>query len=57
MNKEPYKSALEGIEAKVIPSWLNIDKSSLSGRVLSLPLAGEVSAKFDGKLIVEHYSR
>ncbi|MBM4443884.1 MAG: 30S ribosomal protein S4 [Chloroflexi bacterium] len=57
LNKEPYKSALQGIESKVIPSWLNVDKSNLSGRVLSLPLAGEVGAKFDGKLIVEHYSR
>lgn len=57
MNTEPYKSALQGIESKVIPSWLNIDKSNLSGRVLSLPLAGEVGAKFDGKLVVEHYSR
>jgi small subunit ribosomal protein S4 len=57
LNKGPYKSALEGIESKVIPSWLNVDKSNLSGRVLSLPLAGEVGAKFDGKLIVEHYSR
>jgi small subunit ribosomal protein S4 len=57
INKEPYKSALEGIDSKVIPSWLSIDKGNLSGRVLSLPLADEVSAKFDGKLIVEHYSR
>lgn len=57
INKEPYKSALEGIDSKVIPSWLSIDKDNLSGRVLSLPLADEVSAKFDGKLIVEHYSR
>jgi small subunit ribosomal protein S4 len=57
VDKGPYKSALQGIESKVIPSWLNVDKSNLSGRVLSLPLAGEVGAKFDGKLIVEHYSR
>lgn len=57
INKEPYKSALEGIDSKVIPSWLSIDKDNLSGRVLSLPLADEVSAKFDLKLIVEHYSR
>jgi small subunit ribosomal protein S4 len=57
INQEPYKSALEGIDSKVIPSWLNIDKSNLSGRVLSLPLIDEVGAKFDGKMIVEHYSR
>lgn len=57
ISKEPYASALQGIESKVIPSWLNIDKSNLSGRVLSLPLAAEVGAKFDGKMIVEHYSR
>lgn len=57
ISKEPYKSALEGIDSKIIPSWLSLDKDNLSGRVLSLPLAEEVSAKFDGKLIVEHYSR
>mgnify|MGYP001034151956 FL=1 len=57
IKKEPYKKALQGIDSKVIPSWLSLDKGKNSGRVLTLPIHDEIAAKFDGKMIVEHYSR
>jgi small subunit ribosomal protein S4 len=57
IKKEPYKKALQEIDSKVIPSWLSLDKEKISGRVLTLPIPDEVAAKFDGKMIVEHYSR
>jgi len=55
--KEPYKRALQGIDSKVIPVWLSLDRENLSGRVLTLPTPDEIAAKFDGKMIVEYYSR
>ena len=57
VNKDLYNKAMEKIEARVIPSWLSLDKKDLSGRVLSLPVAEEITTKFDKKMVVEHYSR
>ena len=57
VNKALYNKAMERIEARVVPSWLSLDKKDLSGRVLSLPVAEEIATKFDKKMVVEHYSR
>jgi len=54
---ELYKKALERIDSKIIPSWLSLDKKDLSGQVLTLPAPNEIATKFDGKMIVEYYSR
>ena len=57
MKTELYKRVAEEIDSKLIPSWLNLDKQDLSGRVLTLPIPSEVAAKFNVKMIVEYYSR
>jgi len=57
VRSEPYKVAMERTEAKVIPSWLSLDRTDLSGRVLTLPITEEIGAQFDEKMIVEYYSR
>jgi len=54
---EYYKQMVESIEAKSVVSWLGLDRESLVGQVLSLPTPDDVDAKFDGKAIVEYYSR
>ena len=54
---EYYKQLATTIEAKVIPGWLSLDKQTLTGQVLSLPTPEDIEAPFDGKAIVEHYSR
>ncbi|MFC1924890.1 30S ribosomal protein S4 [Chloroflexota bacterium] len=54
---EIYERVAQEIDSKLIPSWLSLDKKDLSGRVLTLPITSEVDAKFDGKMIVEYYSR
>ena len=54
---EYYKQLAQSIEAKSISSWLSLDKQNLVGQVLSLPTPEEIEAKFDGKTIVEYYSR
>lgn len=45
------------IESKIVPGWLRLDKNNLAGEVLSLPTPEEIGANFDGKTIVEYYSR
>ncbi len=54
---EYYKQVAQNIEAKSIPSWLSLDKEKLVGRISSLPTPDDVDAKFEGKAIVEYYSR
>jgi small subunit ribosomal protein S4 len=54
---EYYKQLAESIESKSIPSWLSLDRQNLVGRVLSLPTPDDAGAKFEGKTIVEYYSR
>jgi small subunit ribosomal protein S4 len=54
---EYYKQLLQDIEAKTVLNWLSLDRQNLVGQVLSLPTPEEVDAKFDGKAIVEYYSR
>jgi len=54
---EYYKQLLESIKSKAVPSWLSLDRATLTGKVLSLPTPDEAEAKFSGKTIVEYYSR
>ena len=54
---EYYKQLVESIEAKSVASWLSLDRQNLIGQVLSLPTPDEIGAQFDGKAIVEYYSR
>ncbi len=54
---EYYTQLIESIEAKSIVSWLSLDRQNLVGQAISMPTPDEVDAKFDGKAIVEYYSR
>jgi len=54
---EYYKQLTQSIESKSVLSWLSLDRQNLVGQVLSLPTPDDIDAKFDGKTIVEYYSR
>jgi small subunit ribosomal protein S4 len=54
---EYYKQLLQSIESKSVLSWLSLDRQNLIGQILSLPTPDDIDAKFDGKTIVEYYSR
>ncbi len=47
----------ENIEAKVIPGWLSLDKETLVGQLSLLPTPDDIEVKFEGKAVVEYYSR
>jgi len=53
----PYKEAAQEIESKEIPGWLSLDRSNLSGQVLSIPSREEIEVTIDERLIVAFYSR
>jgi len=54
---EYYKQLVEDIKSKQVLNWLSLDKQNLVGQVLSLPTPDDIETKFDGKSIVEFYSR
>ncbi len=54
---EYYKQLVESIQAKTLASWLSLDRGNLVSQVLSLPTPEDAGAKFEGKAIVEYYSR
>ncbi len=54
---ERIATALESLEARTIPSWLEIDKESLQGSILSDPAREELTLPIHEQLIIELYSR
>ena len=54
---EYYKTLLEAIKSKPVTNWLSLDKEKLVGKVMALPTPEDAQAKFEGKTIVEYYSR
>jgi len=54
---EYYRRLMEKIKGKVTPGWLSLDEEKMTGRVLASPDKADIDPKFDGKTIVEYYSR
>ncbi len=54
---EYFKTVSENLASKSVPSWLSLDTTEISGRVVSLPEVEEIGAKFNPATIVEYYSR
>lgn len=49
--------ALDTLEQRAVPQWLEIDKESFEGTVKALPERGDVTLPIEEQLIVELYSR
>jgi small subunit ribosomal protein S4 len=54
---EYYKILVEGIKAKTVPAWLNLDRANIVGQVVSLPTSDVIESKFETTSVVEWYSR
>ena len=52
-----YADRTVGLPKRPVPSWLALDVSEMSGRVVSLPSDEELQTTLDSRLIVEFYSR
>jgi small subunit ribosomal protein S4 len=49
--------ALEALEGRSVPGWLEIQKESFSGTVKALPTREDITMPIQEQLIVELYSR
>jgi small subunit ribosomal protein S4 len=54
---EYYKQLTQDIESRTVLNWLSLDRQNMVGQVLSLPTPEEIDARFDGKAVIEYYSR
>jgi small subunit ribosomal protein S4 len=54
---EYFKQLAGVIESKTVLNWLTLDRTTLTGQVLALPTPDQVDARFDGKAVIEYYSR
>lgn len=54
---ERIANALETLEARTIPSWLDIDKEKMEGSVVADPVREELTLPIQEQLIIELYSR
>ncbi len=57
LKKEYFKRLAGEIKSRTIPGWLTLDRTKLVGQVVTLPIPDETIAQFNGKSIVEYYSR
>jgi len=49
--------ALDALEGRALPGWLEIDKGSFQGIVKALPAREDITLPIEEQLIVELYSR
>jgi small subunit ribosomal protein S4 len=55
LDKEIFKE-LKGMKL-ILPSWVEFDTETLTGKVISYPVRDEIDADFEELLIIELYSR
>ncbi len=53
----PVQKALEGVDGRGVPGWLELDKTHGTGRVKELPTKDEIALPVNEQLVVELYSR
>jgi len=50
-------AALEALEGRSVPQWLEIDKANFEGTIKQMPVRDDVTLPIEEQLIVELYSR
>lgn len=51
------QSALESVEGRGVPEWLELDKAGFKGTVRALPTKDQISLPVNEQMVVELYSR
>jgi small subunit ribosomal protein S4 len=53
----PITAALEGVDGRGVPSWLDLDKANMKGMVRGFPSKEEIAVPVNEQLVVDLYSR
>ncbi len=51
------QNALESVVRRGVPSWLEVDKDAMTGKIRLLPVREDITVPIKEQLIVEYYSR
>jgi small subunit ribosomal protein S4 len=54
---EPIRTAVEAVDKRGVPSWLELNKENLQGKVTGMPVREELTLPMREHLIVELYSK
>ena len=53
----PVQAALEAVDGRGIPNWLDLDRAAFKGTVRSLPAKEDIALPVNEQMVVELYSR
>jgi len=53
----PIVAALDGVDARGVPTWLDLDKANFKAMVRGLPARDEIAMPVNEQLVVDLYSR
>jgi len=56
-NVPSIQAALEGVDGRGIPDWLELDKGALKGTIRALPTKDQITLPVNEQMVVELYSR
>ncbi|MGD0231581.1 MAG: 30S ribosomal protein S4 [Syntrophorhabdales bacterium] len=56
-NLASVQNALESVVRRGLPSWLELDKEAMTGKIRLLPTREDISVPIKEQLVVEYYSR
>lgn len=56
-SSEKIKELIEGLDTRLAPKWLDVDKANVTAAVTALPTRDDVDFPFEEHLIVELYSK
>ena len=56
-SSEKFKTLIEGLNTRVIPKWIDLDKDQVIAKINALPTREDVDFPFEEHLIVELYSK
>lgn len=54
---EKIKGLIEGLDGRIFPKWLDVDKKNVQAKVNALPKREDIDFPFEEQLIVELYSK
>ena len=52
-----FKELVEGLDTKICPKWIEVNKENISAKIIALPEREDIDFPFTEQLIVELYSK
>ena len=57
LSSDRMKAIIEANSSRVVPKWLDMDKNTVTGKVIAMPQRDDIDFEVEEQLIVELYSK